>query len=122
MATIKDAVFKKKGDVPSSVLKALLVSNGEAAITEKLAQFKSPTASTPYVTPVITVANSTGRITDSRLVMRGSLFTAYGQPRPTRSQPTRYSRRLGRMSGSPSSLMALPSTSPAMKAPTSQTG
>ena len=28
MATIKDAVFKKKGDVPSSVLKALLVNNG----------------------------------------------------------------------------------------------
>ena len=50
MATIKDAVFKKKGDVPSSVLKALLVNNGGAAITEKLAQFKSPTASTPYVT------------------------------------------------------------------------
>ena len=76
MATIKDAVFKKKGDVPSSVLKALLVSNVGAAIAEKLAQFKSPTASTPYVTPVITVANSTGRITDSRLVMRGPLFTA----------------------------------------------
>ena len=43
MATIKG----KKGDVPSSVLKALLV----------------------------TVANSTGRITASRLVMRGPLFT-----------------------------------------------
>ena len=62
MATIKDVVFKKKGGVPSSVLKALLVNNGGAAITEKLAQFKSPTANIPYVTPVITVANSTGRI------------------------------------------------------------
>ena len=41
-----------------------------------LAQFKSPTARTPYVTPVSTVANSTSKITASRLVMRGPLFTA----------------------------------------------
>ena len=37
--------------------------------------FKAKTSSTPYVTPVITVNNTTGGILGSRVVARGPMFT-----------------------------------------------
>ena len=75
-ATLKDNIFKNKGAIPPSILRLLVINNGGAAITERLAHFKSKTSDTPYAVPVITVTNTTGKITASRVVIRGPLFSA----------------------------------------------
>ena len=77
-SALKDSIFKSKGPVPPSIVRMLVVSDGGKAITEKLEHWKSRTTSTPFAVPVITVTNTTGKITASRVVVRGPLFTASG--------------------------------------------
>ena len=74
--TLKDSIFKKKGPIPPSLLRLLHVRNGGADITERLTHFRSKPADTPYAVPVITVTHNTGKITASRVVVRGPIFTA----------------------------------------------
>ena len=74
--TLKDNIFKNKGVVPPSILRLLMVRNGGADITDRLAHWKSKTSDTPYAVPVITVTNTTGKITASRVVTRGPMFSA----------------------------------------------
>ena len=75
-AILKDSILKNRGPVHPSVLRLLTVNNGGAAITEKLAHWKSKVTDTPYAAPVITVTHNTGKITASRVVVRGPLFSA----------------------------------------------
>ena len=75
-SALKDNIFKSKGPVPPSIVRMLVVSDGGTAITEKLDHWKSRTTNTPFAVPVITVTNTTGKITASRVVVRGPLFTA----------------------------------------------
>ena len=76
-----DPIFKKKGPVPPSVLRLLTVKNGGEDISEKLRQWKAKISDSPYAATVITVTNTTGRITASRVVVRGPIFSASGANR-----------------------------------------
>ena len=76
--TLKNNIFKNKGAVPPSILRLLMVRNGGADITDRLAHWRSKTSDTPYAVPVITVTNTTGKITASKVVARVANVLSHG--------------------------------------------